>query len=91
MDDFSKIFFKGEDGVPMVKTYDEAEVFNTLNSVAAYDWAQFFHERLRSLAPHAPMGGLERAGWRLTYSAVRSGSGPRSLTAPAPMRNLLPP
>ena len=69
MDDFSKIFFKGEDGVPMVKTYDEAEVFNTLNAVAPYDWAKFFHERLRSLAPHAPMGGLERAGWRLTYSS----------------------
>jgi predicted metalloprotease with PDZ domain len=69
MDDFSKIFFKGEDGVPVVKTYDEAEVFNTLNSVAPYDWATFFHERLRSLAPHAPMAGLERAGWRLVYSS----------------------
>ena len=68
MDDFSKIFFKGEDGVPMVKTYDEAEVFNTLNAVAPYDWAKFFHDRLRKPGSARRWVGWN-AGWRLTYSS----------------------
>jgi predicted metalloprotease with PDZ domain len=70
LDDFAKVFFAGQDGVPAVKTYTEADIFSTLNGVAAYDWAGFFHERLNSLAPHAPLGGLEKAGWKLVYTAA---------------------
>ena len=45
-------------------------MFATLNRVAPYDWAGFFHERLNSLSPQAPLGGLERSGWRLVYDAT---------------------
>jgi predicted metalloprotease with PDZ domain len=70
LDDFARAFFAGQDGVPMVKTYTEADVHAALNAVQPHDWAAFFHERLTSLAPRAPLGGLEKAGWKLVYSAA---------------------
>ena len=36
------------------------------------DWAGFLNQRLRSTDAHAPLGGVERSGWKLTYDAVRS-------------------
>ena len=69
LDDFLRAFFGGQNGSPRVKTYTAEEVWATLNGVAPYDWKGFFAERLNSHAPHAPMGGLERSGWRLVYTA----------------------
>ncbi len=43
-----------------------------LNAVQPYDWAGFFNQRLHSTAPHAPLGGVEGSGWKLTYDANRS-------------------
>jgi len=43
-----------------------------LNAVQPYDWARFFHERLQSTSPHAPLGGIENGGWKLVYNATRS-------------------
>ena len=41
---------------------------STLNQVQAHDWNGFLRTRLDSNAPGAPLDGLERAGWRLTYA-----------------------
>ena len=38
---------------------------STLNEVAPYDWAKFFDERLTSLSPDAPVGGIEASGWKV--------------------------
>lgn len=70
LDDFLAAFYGGEGGRAGVSTYTEQDVFATLNRVAPYDWAGFFHERLNSLSPQAPLGGLERSGWRLVYDAT---------------------
>jgi predicted metalloprotease with PDZ domain len=40
----------------------------TLNAVAPYDWAALLNERVNSIQPHAPMGGIEQGGWRLIYN-----------------------
>jgi predicted metalloprotease with PDZ domain len=40
-----------------------------LNQVAPYDWAHFLRERLDSISPDAPTGGIENGGWKVTYSA----------------------
>ncbi len=40
----------------------------TLNQVAPRDWAAFLRGRLRSLEGRAPMAGIERGGWKLTYT-----------------------
>jgi predicted metalloprotease with PDZ domain len=39
-----------------------------LNQVTPYDWATLLTERVNSIAPHAPLGGIERGGWRLVYN-----------------------
>ncbi len=69
LEDFLRSFYAGEDGVVRVSTYQEQDVFHALNAVAPYDWSGFFKERLTSHNPHAPLGGLERSGWSLVYTA----------------------
>src|ERR1019366_10094962 len=41
--------------------------------VQPYDWAGFFRQRLDSTAAHAPLGGIDGGGWKLTYTAIPSG------------------
>jgi len=40
--------------------------------VQAYDWAGFLNQRLHSTDAHAPLGGIDRSGWKLVYDGVRS-------------------
>jgi predicted metalloprotease with PDZ domain len=54
---------------PEVVPYTFDEVVAALNAVAPYDWQGFLTERLRSHAGHAPLGGIEHAGYRLVYTA----------------------
>lgn len=72
LDDFCKRFFGGESGPPTVKPYDFDDVVAALDKVAAADWRDFFHRRLESTGDHAPLGGIARGGWRLTYDGERS-------------------
>jgi hypothetical protein len=43
-------------------------VVRTLNEVAPYDWAKLLHERVDETSTHAPLGGIERGGWKLVYN-----------------------
>jgi predicted metalloprotease with PDZ domain len=53
---------------PKVVPYTFEDVVSGLNGVVAYDWAGFLKERLTSKSPHAPMGGIENGGYKLTYT-----------------------
>ena len=53
---------------PKVVPYNFDDVVAGLNAVAPYDWSAFFHERLTSKAPHAPLGGIENGGYRIVYT-----------------------
>ncbi|HEY6446054.1 MAG TPA: M61 family peptidase [Acidobacteriaceae bacterium] len=53
---------------PKVVPYHFDDVVNALNNVVAYDWASFLKERLTSLAPHAPLGGIDHGGYKLVYT-----------------------
>ncbi len=68
LDDFCRAFHGGPGGRPEVRTYTFADVVAGLTSVYSHDWKAFLEERLHSLSPRAPIGGLERAGWRLVYN-----------------------
>ena len=68
LDDFLRSFMGGEKSGPAIKTYDLDTVVATLQSVAPYDWAKFFGDRVNRVAPKAPLGGIEGEGWTLTYS-----------------------
>ena len=73
LDDFCRAFHGGPGGAPALKTYNLSDVVSALNGVQPYDWAAFFDQRLHSTDAHAPLGGIERSGWKLAYDNVRSG------------------
>jgi predicted metalloprotease with PDZ domain len=68
LDDFCRTFHGGTSGPPEVKPYTLDDVVRTLNTVAPYDWNGFFDTRVyKTGTSHAPLGGLESGGYRLTY------------------------
>jgi predicted metalloprotease with PDZ domain len=68
LEDFCRAFFGGDDGKVVVKPYSFDDVVNSLEEIAPYDWRGFFTKRLSSIDAHAPLAGLEAAGWRLVYT-----------------------
>ncbi len=69
LDDFAKGFYGVEDGVWEARPYTFDNVVAALNAVHPHDWATFLRSRLDAVGPEAkaPLDGIERAGWRLTY------------------------
>ena len=68
LDDFCRRFEGGQSGPPMVVPYTFDDVVRTLNDVAPYDWASLLRERVGATSTHAPLGGIERDGWKLVYN-----------------------
>lgn len=69
LDDFARAFYGVEDGVWEARPYTFEDVVQHLNAVHPHDWATFLRDRLDAVGPEAraPLGGLARAGWRLTW------------------------
>jgi predicted metalloprotease with PDZ domain len=72
LDDFCRAFHGGASGPPAIKPYTFEDVVAALNGVQPYDWAKHLKDRLQSTSAHAPLGGIERSGWKLVYDGVRS-------------------
>ncbi len=72
LDDFCRLFFGGENSPPHVLPYTFEDIVAALNSVAGYNWESYLAERLTQATTNAPLGGIERSGWRLTYADRRS-------------------
>ena len=68
MNDFCRQFHGGESGPPRVVSYKFDDVVKTLNDIAPYNWAQLLHDRVDATSTHAPLGGIERGGWKLVYT-----------------------
>jgi predicted metalloprotease with PDZ domain len=62
-----KFLAVGGNTPPKVVPYTLDEIVADLNGIAPYDWRTFLNERLHSHANHAPLGGIEHGGYRLTY------------------------
>ncbi|MGB7350290.1 MAG: hypothetical protein WBC66_10575, partial [Candidatus Acidiferrales bacterium] len=69
IDDFCHLFHGGPNNGPEVKPYTFDDVVSALNQIVPYDWATFFHERLTSLSPESPQGGIENGGWKVVYDS----------------------
>lgn len=68
IDDFTARFHGlGGNTGPKVVPYTFDDIVSNLNAVEPYDWAAFLHKRLETKAPHAPLGGIENAGYQLVY------------------------
>ncbi|HKD45018.1 MAG TPA: M61 family peptidase, partial [Candidatus Angelobacter sp.] len=72
LNDFCRAFYGGQSGPPQVVPYKFEDVVAALNQVASYDWAHFLRERLDSRSAHAPLGGIENGGWKLTYTSQKN-------------------
>jgi predicted metalloprotease with PDZ domain len=68
LDDFCRAFYGGSSGHPELKPYTFDDIVTTLSAVAPYDWRGFLNQRLTSMSPTPPMGGVEQAGWHLVYT-----------------------
>jgi predicted metalloprotease with PDZ domain len=68
MDDFARGFFGIRDRDWGEVTYDFDGVVTALNKVVPYDWAKFLRDRVYTVAPGAPLAGLERGGYKLVYT-----------------------
>jgi predicted metalloprotease with PDZ domain len=68
LDDFCRIFYGGQSGPPQVVPYAFEDVVRSLSRVTPYDWATLLRERINSTDAQAPLGGIERSGWRLVYN-----------------------
>jgi predicted metalloprotease with PDZ domain len=67
LDDFCRLFHGGQSGPPKVVPYTFDDLVKALNEVTPYDWAALLKERVNSTTAHAPLGGIERGGWKLVY------------------------
>jgi predicted metalloprotease with PDZ domain len=69
LDDFAKAFFGRNDGIVAPEGYRFEDLVAALNSVHSHDWARFLRTRLDAVGPaaRAPLDGLERGGYRLSY------------------------
>jgi len=68
IDDFCHAFHGGANNGPQVRPYTFDELVQTLNQVAPYDWAGFFHQHLDSTSPEMPQGGIQNAGWQVKFN-----------------------
>jgi predicted metalloprotease with PDZ domain len=68
LDDFCRRFHGGANSGPGLVPYTREDVVKTLNDLVPFDWQGLFAERVDRIAPHLPMSGFERAGWKLVYN-----------------------
>ena len=72
LDTFMQRFYAGASGAPALKPYVEADIYATLNAIVPNDWRAFIRRHLDSTNNKALLGAVERAGYRLEYSAVKN-------------------
>jgi predicted metalloprotease with PDZ domain len=72
LSDFARLFFGVDDGDWTTHTYTFDDVVHALNQIQPYDWATFLRTRLDGHGPGAPLDGITRSGWKLTYTDTKS-------------------
>jgi len=69
LDDFCRAFHGGGASTgPALKPYTADDLYAALGAVVPHDWRGFFAERVYTVQPRAPLGGIEGAGWKLVYT-----------------------
>jgi len=68
LEDFARAFYGGPNQGPELRPYTYDDFVHALQAVTPYDWAGYFHDRLTSTSPEAPVGGIEAGGWKVDYT-----------------------
>ncbi|MCP1470160.1 putative metalloprotease with PDZ domain [Sphingobium sp. OAS761] len=68
LDDFAKAFFGINPGDWGEVVYNRDDLIRTLNGIAPYDWAGFFHKYVDSTTGETPKGGFFMGGYKLVYA-----------------------
>ncbi len=69
LDDFAKRFFgAGREGDYGVMPYTIEDVAADLSAVVAHDWLTYLKSKIQDVQPQAPLEGLARGGYRLTFA-----------------------
>lgn len=67
LDDFARTFFGIRDGDWGTVPYEFEDVVAALNTVYPHDWAGFLKTRMQTPGQPAPLGGIERGGYKLVW------------------------
>ncbi len=68
IDDFARAFFGMRDRDYGELTYTFEDVVATLNKVQPYDWTSYLRAKVYSVAPVAPLEGIEKGGYHLVFT-----------------------
>ena len=71
LDDFASAFFGINDGDLGQLTYTFEDIVKALNVVMPFDWSNWLHKRVTQVRPAAPLDGISRGGYQLTFTAER--------------------
>jgi predicted metalloprotease with PDZ domain len=72
LDDFASFFFGIDNGSFVPVTYGFDDIVAGLEAVQPYDWADVLRQRLDGIAAGAPLDGIARGGYRLTYDETET-------------------
>ena len=72
LDDFARAFYGMDDGSYVVKPYTFDDLVTALKGVQDFDWAGFLRERLDTTKVGAPLEGVSRGGYQLSYTDTPS-------------------
>jgi predicted metalloprotease with PDZ domain len=68
IDDFAKAFYGVRDRDWGELTYNLDDVVATLNRVQPYDWRGYLQRKVYSIAPEAPLDGINKGGYNLVFT-----------------------
>lgn len=72
LDDFARAFYGLQNGSMKVLPYRFEDIVAALQAVQPNDWRAFLRQRLDTHEVRAPLGGLQRGGWKLAYTDTPS-------------------
>jgi predicted metalloprotease with PDZ domain len=69
LNDFCAQFYgMGGNTGPKVVPYTLDQLVASLNEILPYDWASYFHTKVYTVQPQAPLEGVARGGYRIDYT-----------------------
>jgi predicted metalloprotease with PDZ domain len=68
LDDFCRRFHAVDPKFPLVKPFTFDDLVADLNAVTPHDWKGFLEARVKGTGDAAPLQGITRGGWTLTYA-----------------------